>query len=507
MPVGSLNLSTLRLTGLSSGLDTDSIVKSLLEIDQMKVDKQFKYQTKLEWKGEALREINTLLKNFRQENLSVLKPATNMLSTDTYNAYKVTMLNESSAVTVTAGSSAAVGQTTINSITQLAAPASMKSASVFNGVITTSATLSELDFVNDLVFDTGQITFSINGEEFAFGEATTLADMISQVNASDAGVTMRYSSLSNGFTITSKDTGSASSVEIVNISGNAFAAVNSAFGIAEGSASGQDAMLSIDNIAVTKPTNAFTIDGITYSLKNTSPAAVSFNVERDIDNAFDKIVSFIGNYNTLISALQSKIDEAAYASYEPLTDAEKEPLSESQITKWEEKAKSGLLKNDSNIKSLLGAMRNAFYTTVEGAGISAFNIGITTQNYASNGEITINEDALREALQDNPDQVISLFTDTSQATDATTKYNQSGLVTRISNALLVYTDNSTDITLANLGTEIYRAESKMSRLQDWLETQEENYYRKFSAMESALASLNNQSSWLSSMVASWSSSS
>ena len=502
--VGSLNLSTLRMTGLASGLDTDSLVKSLLQVDQLKVDKQFKYQTKLQWKGDALRDVNTLLKNFRQDNLSVLNQDTNMLSASSYNTFKVTMLNDTSAVSVTAGSSANVGQATINNITQLAAAAAVKSESVFNGSVTTDMKLSDLDFANDLEFVDGKISFSINGQDFSFGSDTQLSDMLSQVNLSGAGVTMRYSSLTNGFTLTSKDMGSASKIEIVNISGNAFAPENSAFKIAQGTTNGKDAILSIDNHTVTKPNNTFTIDGITYALKNTTSTAVSFNVERDIDSIYNKIVNFVGKYNDLVDTLQSKVNEEVYRTYEPLTDTEREAMSESQAEKWDEKAKNGLLKNDSNINMLLNTMRSAFYSTVSGVGISPSSIGLTTENYSSNGKIVINENALRSALQKNPDQVIGLFTNTSTATDSKTKNAESGLITKISNALLNYTNTATNTTLADLTTEINNADDKMTELKSWLNDQSENYYKKFSVMESAIASLNNQSSWLNSVISSWS---
>ena len=127
------SVNTLRISGLSSGLDTDSIVKSMLTTMQAKVDRQSQTTTKLEWKAEALRSINSTIKAFRESNLSVLNSGSNMLSSSTYNAYSVAMLTTTSAVTVSAGSSASAGKMTINSISQLATAASVKSAGVFTG--------------------------------------------------------------------------------------------------------------------------------------------------------------------------------------------------------------------------------------------------------------------------------------------------------------------------------------------------------------------------------------
>ena len=506
--VGSTSASALtRLTGLSSGLDTDSIVKSLLKVDQLKVDRQFKVQTQLEWKADALRDVNSLLKTFRQDNLSVLKSSDNMLSSATYKANKVTMNTDSSAVSITASSTAAAATMTINKITQLATSAQVKGVAAFSDSIDDDTKLSDLasSFNNDLEFVDGKISFSINDVDFEFSGTDTLSDVINKVNSSDAGVTMRYSSLSKGFYITASDTGSASQVKIVNKTGNAFSASNSAFGIAEGTTNGQNAKVTIDGTQVEKSSNSFTIDGVTYTLKNASETPVTFTVSRDIDGIYDKISNFIDKYNTLVTTLSGKVTEETYRTYEPLTDAQKAEMSEAQIEKWEEKAKSGLLRQDSNVQSLLSNMRSAFYQAVKSAGVSASDIGITTKSYTTTGEIVIDENKLKQALQKNPDQVMRLFTSTSDSTNAATKFSESGLITRISNAMLSYTDNSTNVTLSTLTTQIDQATSKLTDLQSWMSTQEENYYNKFSKMESALAQLNNQSSWLSSMVSSWSS--
>ena len=346
-----LNREILRLSGLSSGLDTEAIVNSLLKIDQYKVDKQFQTKTKLEWKRDAFRDINLMLRNFREDYMSVLKPENNMLSKTAYNNYEVTLLTETNAVSIDAGSSANEGTLTINSITQLAEAGQVESLNIFNpDTISLDTALLDLDLVTPLTFDGGEISFSINGEAFTFSEDTLLSEVISTVNANaNAGVTMSYSSLKKGFKIIADETGSASTVDIVNIKGNAFDAASSAFGIAEGTYTGQDAILEIENISVTKSTNAFTIDGISYSLRDTSAEAISFNVERDVDATVDKIKSFVDAYNELLGMLQDKVDEPVYRTYEPLTDEEREVLTDSQAEKWEEMAKSGLLRNDHNV--------------------------------------------------------------------------------------------------------------------------------------------------------------
>lgn len=497
----SLNRSMLRLSGLSSGLDTESIVTGLLTTDKTRIDKQFQAQTKLEWKADAYRDLNLLLKNFRQDNMSVLKPESNMFSAAALNNFDVTMLNTTNAVTIKAGATAQEGTVKIDNITQLAQAASQSSTGVFNSDVTYGTALKDLPFAKALQFDAGSISFSINGKDFSFTESSTLNDVLNTINNSDAGVTMRYSALTKGFTLTSKTMGSASKIEIVNKTGNAFADADSAFGIAQGTYTGQSAKLSINGISVTQESNNFTIDGITYSLKDKATTSISFMVDRNIDQSIDKIKTFIDNYNKTISTIQAKIDEETHSAYPPLTDSERENLSEAQAEKWDTLSKSGILHNESNLSSLLDKMRDAFYSKITGLGLSPADIGLKTGVYSDKGKITIDETALRSALENNPDMVTQIFTKTSTAADATQKYNESGLISRISEAIAQYTETNTSVSLSNIDKEISQAKNQLEKLTKVMSNHEEKLYAKFTAMETALSKLNSQTSLFSSLSA------
>ena len=507
--ISSLNRSVLRITGLSSTLDTDSIVTGLLTTDKSRIDKQFQVKTKLEWKADAYREMNTLLKNFRQENLSTLKASTNMLSSTALKMFNVTMLDTSSAVTVSAGTSASEGTYTINEISQLAKAAvttNTDTTGVFSSDIAYDTALQDLSFNNAIQFDENNaITFSINGKDFSFTKDNTVGDVINTINSSDAGVTMKYSSLTKNFTITSKTTGAASEVNIVNKTGNAFATDGAAFKIAQGVYNGQNAKLKIEGVDVEKDTNSFTIDGITYTLKGESTTPVSFTIDKDIDGIVDKVKNFISNYNTMIDTLQTRIDEETYKSYPPLTDDQREQLTETQQKKWDDFSKSGLLRNDSNISGLLNKMRSAFYTDVEGTGVSPSELGLNTGIYSDHGKITIDEDKLRAAIENNPDLVTKVFTQSSTATDASQKFKESGLINRISIAMNEYTATTTDVNLKNLDDEIDDADEYLTTLQTRYDNNEEKYYARFTAMETALAKLNSQQSWLGNQISSFNS--
>ncbi len=502
MAANGINANLIRLNGLSSGLDTESIVTSLLKIDQMKVDKQFKLAEKLEWKGDAYRAINLKLKSFRETYMTTQYPATNMFSSSAYNAFAVTMNTQTSAVSITAGSNASVGALTISNIKLATAP-QVSSSNVFGADqnVTINSTLEEA-FGPDTFDGDGNISFSINGKTFTFSKDTSISKMTNQINSSDTGVTMSYSSLKKGFTITSKTTGKDSKIQIENLSGKAFESASTGFMIGEVDVAGTNATAIIDGVPVERASNTFTIDGITYALKEntTSESEIKFSISRDVDSVFNRIKGFIDAYNSLIEEVQAKLDEEIYSDYGPLTDAEREDLSETQITQWEEKAKSGLLRNDNSLRTLLQDLRNMFYSVVEGAGKSAAGIGLETGSYAVTGKIVINEAKLKQALSNNPDQVASIFTKVSNATDASTKYKESGLVVRMSSTFNKFLANSTDITLKTNAEAVTNANNRLDQLEDWLEKNEQKYYARFTAMETALAKLNSQTGWISSML-------
>ena len=510
--VSSAYSSTSRITGLYSNLDTDAIVKDLLSVEQTKVDKKKQEKTRDEWYGDALDDVKTLVDDFRKTYITSGGTGS-MLSSATYKNFTTKITGGSdSAAEVSGTTGALAGSYTINSISQLAKNAGVSSSqkvSADGTNISESNTvkLSALNLSNALEFDSkGQISFSINGEEFSFDGDDTLQSMINTVNADDkAGVTMKYSRLTDTFTITADEGGADSAVTIKNLSGNAFGA-DSAFGIAAGStqtdgygSKGQDAVLSIEGVQVTRASNDFTIDGITYSLKNTTNEAVPFSVRRDVSSTVESVQKFIDDYNVLAGKLGALLEEKDYSSdYPPLTSDQEDDMSENQITAWNEKAKSGLLRNDGDLKSFLRSMKNAFSSVLGGTGKSASSIGLSAANYFSSdsGNIVVDQDKLTAALEKDPDAVISMLTNSGDS--------QKGLLYKMSDSVTSYLDKVNDSIKANnkavSGTG--GLDDKIEDMEDDLDDDAEKYYNKFSVMETALSKLNSQMSMLSSLFSS-----
>jgi flagellar hook-associated protein 2 len=136
----------------------------------------------------------------------------------------------------------------------------------------------------------------------------------------------------------------------------------------------------IDGIEVTRSSNSFTIDGITYTLNEETEEGdtIKFSLTQNVDEAVNKIKSFVEAYNKLISKLDGMLTErktAAEKKYEPLTDDEKSLMTDEQVEKWEKIAKKGLLYNDSTLRNMLDSLRRVFYETVADAGLSPSQIG------------------------------------------------------------------------------------------------------------------------------------
>ena len=191
--------------------------------------------------------------------------------------------------------------------------------------------------------------------------------------------------------------------------------------------------LQLMDLKTHRTSNTFDINGVTFTLKKTfnereitnEITGVYKNSERDpnvtlaINNdstaVYENIKKFIDSYNELISKIQGEVQEERFRGYAPLSDEQRESLSDKQQEQWEEKAKSGLLRGDSTLSSLLSSMRMDFYGTVESDDINPIynqlaKIGIkTTANYLEGGKLEINEAQLKKAIEADPESVERLF--------------------------------------------------------------------------------------------------
>jgi flagellar hook-associated protein 2 len=365
----------------------------------------------------------------------------------------------------------------------------------------------------DLFEGASPIKFKINGKEFEFDGNDTLQTMMDKINSeSDAKIT--FNEASSSFTITpngSKD----GKFTIENVSGHIFGN-NSALGITgvdlvSSYSAGQNAKLTVNGVEIERDSNNFTLDGVGYTLnrKTETGEEIFATVAKDVQPAIDKIKKFVEGYNTLIKKLEDLISTrktTAERKYVPLTEEERSVLSEDQIKQWEDIAKKGLLYGDTGIQRMLTNLRGALVQTVESAGLSPSAIGIKTGNYfeGTKGQIVLDEDKLRAALERDPEQVMKVF----QA-DGTTSGTQ-GLLGRIDSIMSSYSTGKVvdgtyrmgagELALSNLKAQMKASADRVTALQEKMAAAEEKYYLKFAAMEAALSKMNEQSNWLASLT-------
>ncbi|GKU23561.1 flagellar filament capping protein FliD [Clostridium folliculivorans] len=322
-------------------------------------------------------------------------------------------------------------------------------------------------------------------------------------------INVNYSELNNKLTIESKNTGSSSGITISDTSGLAAQTL----GIA-GTFTGTDASVSIkapgevNFTQVTKGSNSFTLDNITYNLQNaTAGDTVNLSVKADASSAVDKFKKFIDKYNTLIDKINTSITQKKNYDYKPLTDTQKSSMTADQITAWETKAKEGILRRDDTLSNLVSTMRQAVYDTVNGAGLNITDIGITTtSNYMDGGKLTIDETKLKTAIEQKGDLVKNLFTKSGTAN------TDKGIFVRFKDALnnVVGTDgtlikkagyiNSRWVSENDLTKSIAEKTQKIKDMQDAMKTKQQQLYNMYSTLETNMNKLNSQSSWLSSAM-------
>lgn len=284
---------------------------------------------------------------------------------------------------------------------------------------------------------------------------------------------------------------------------------------------GQNAIVKINGVETERSTNIFKTNGIQFELTDTtatkdatgnivwdSSKAAKVDTSRDTDKMFDTIKSLVADYNKIVEKLNGKVKEDAdYKDYPPLTDAQKKEMSESEVKLWNEKAQKGLLRNDSDVSTLLSSMRMAFYNKPAGSSISIWDLGIeTTDDYKSGGKLSLNESTLKQMLQSNPDDIRELF---FNGTD--------GIFDQLSTSIKASTNTSfgsrgTLVALAGYGgtasdksNTIYNRmrdlDEKVKTLKKTYEKQKTRYWNQFNSMEKLIANMNSQSSWLAQQFA------
>ena len=560
MPVGATGAgggNMLRITGLNTGLDIDAMVKKMLTADQTKIDQAKQQQQLIQWRQEAYQSIIKDVKDLQSTYFDITKSASYLLSSGSYNNM-VAVSDSPSDIYATTNSNAVAGnyKVLVKQLARSAAVAGSDIVKTSSGAnASTSTKLTDID--SSL---SGEITLQLkyNGNEKTItlnnsGNAT-VKDLIDKIkNDTNGAVTAKLDDLTGKFVIQTSDTGAQSTLEIES-SGSSSKLLEKFNLTSPDKIEGQNAIVGIKEpgsdsyVKTEQKSNSFTINGVNYNIYSTTPNTdidtsdptklvgdnpIGISVNQDTSKMHDLITSFIDKYNNLVGEIQDKLSEKKDYDYSPLTDSQKSGMSDTDITNWENKAKEGILENDDNLQQLLDDLTSAFNTpvvdengksvsTVYFGSIGSSAIGIDTSNdYTQGGKLSItDEQKFTDALTNHADEVMKLFTTTSDSTNSTDKFKQSGIFERIddilnknvgivgstslnSGILTTYTNFQDDYTVnggggtGTLPDQIYQKQLLINTLTDRMNDDQTKYYNQFTQLEVAMEQLNAQQSTLS----------
>ena len=367
---------------------------------------------------------------------------------------------------------------------------------------------------------------TVNGVSIGkYNKDTALETVLNDINSNtEAGVSVSFSKTTNQFVFTAKETGAGGRVEIGGELGERlFGKVNVTD--KDHYTAGQDAKFTAtingQKMEFSRSSNTFDLDGMSITLNGTfevkdGETPVTFSSKTDTDKIIDVVKTMVEDYNAIVSEVKKAysdmpLEKSDGSRYKPLTDEDKADMTESEIKAYEEKAKTGILFMDRDLSSLYSALRSA---VAPGGSDGSFlrSIGIKTSYEDGLTTLSLDENALREALEQNPDQVKDAFTKSKENGAAS-----DGLMASIQKV----TDRYAATTGATKGILIEKAGSKYSpsaalnntlleqmkdidkQVDKWqakMSDKVDYYPNKFTQLEMLIAQMNSQSSSLAGMM-------
>lgn len=479
----------MRVNGLASGMQIDDIVKQMMTSYRAPVNKLTQKLQQIEWQRNDYRSINSQVLDFRNNKLQPL------IFSSTYTSLAAKVSGNTSIVTARALDGVVNGTKLNVSVQGLATAASLISGDIGNGEsfdanekLSVSAGLA------------GSVSFTINDAVITVdAENHSLNDVIKAINSDkDSRVTAFYDSGTRQISVAAKETGAGG---IVLDDPDSFLTNVLQMGNV---VDGEKARVTINGLAVVRDSNTFQVNGIELNLTEVGESVATVEVKSDTDAVFNTIKQFIEDYNSLLSTIQDKLSETKYRDFLPLSTEQKKEMKENgdDIEAWEEKAMSGMLRGDSILTRAVSDMRSIMTSMVDtgSADINSLaSIGIGGLHYSEQGKLHIlDEDKLRNAIENDPEAVTKLF-NKREASGATV-----GIAERLYSSMKVTMDNITvkaGVTGATsntdlIGEQIERLNRQIDEGNQRMLRIETGLYRKFTAMETAIARYSSQSAYL-----------
>ena len=537
----------LRMTGMYSGIDTESIVTQMVSAKSKKVENLKNEQTKLEWKQNVWQDLNSKIYSLYSGTLSKLR------LTGSYSK-KSTISSDTTKATVVASSSAVNGTQTLK-VNQLAKAGYLTGAKLQQKK-TTEKDKDGNETTKDVKWTgsdkVSEINSNLAGQKISITVGTgadakttdieitsdmTITKFTSQLK--EAGVNASFDETNQRFFISATGTGSAKEFSISASSSSALESLgldpNGTY--ANGSQctriDAQDAEIELNGATFTSDSNTFSINGLTINALGVTDQEISIVTSTDYDGIYNTIKDFISEYNELINEIDKLYNADSARDYDVLSDDEKESMTDEEIEKWEDKIKGSLLRKDGNLYSVMNSLTSTmlggyyqnnltdkqkkdmtaseieqWYKENGGKKLYLSDFGIKTKSYFEcednehhayhiDGDeddeyAATKEDKLKAAIAADPEGTAEFFA--SLCKEMYNKLDETmGKTTTYSSIYKVYNDKQLKSDYESYTKKIKEAEEELSDYED-------KWYNKFAAMEKALSKLQSNTNAVTSML-------
>lgn len=487
----------ISIGGLSSGMDTDSMVKELMAVQRMKVDRLKKKSTSVTYQQEEWKKMNDKIYSFYSKEASVFKLKSNILRSKISNSdEKVAKVLDVDKAPI------GIHELEVVELAKNARAESKKIERTGDFIVDEKTTMEDLGLQNQFF----QVTYktpsgaeqSIRITAEANDTMETFASKIRQATKEKFPLDVNFDARNRKLFLRSKQSGARE----FRLEGE----IAERFGFSSEWNKGTSAKFKYNGGEVLESaTNEIQVNGLKVNAK--SVGKITVDVERDTETAYKQVVSFVKKYNELVKDMQDKLNVSVsrgQRDMQPLTDEEKKALSEDEVKKWEETLRGRVFKRDRNIKALLDDMRTsiAFSESKENEEFKSLgSIGIGTGSFRDgtgsmlfiDGDTEVggsrigSPNKLKEAIEKNPEEVANLLSSIGEKLYE--KIGNRMKSTSQRSFMSFYDDKS-------LKEEHKRYEKRIQEMEDKLITLEDRYRKQFAEMEKALARSNSMSASL-----------
>ncbi|MBR0164432.1 MAG: flagellar filament capping protein FliD [Lachnospiraceae bacterium] len=498
-----------RVTGLSSGLDTESLVTSLVSGYQKKVDNLTGNQKRLEWKQDAWKSMNSAFTKFYNGPLDTMSMKSSFMK-------KVTTATNPNAVKITT-KDAAMNATQTMKVNKIASSA-FTTGDKIEGATSGSKTLADLGLTDggeyELKINVGKFNYNAAGEfesqdnegtiSLKFTKDSTIDEVISaikgaKVDGSSARFNANFDANQGRIYMSAATTGNFANFTFEN------SVLAEKLGLLNGTYNdGSDAEIELNGVKYFDADGTFDINGLQITANEVTDKEFTITTKTDTSGIYDMVKDLLKQYNEMIKTLDTSYYADSSAKFKMLTEDEKYAMSDREVEEWEKKIKDGLLSKDSTLGEITSGLKSLMqqkFEVVLGDGskkeMTLSDFGINTGSYLTTakeerGVLHIDgdkddivsksaEDKLQAMIDSDPDAVADFFSKLAQKLRDTMFNQMKG--TTYSSSFTIYEDKLMAQQYSSYNTQIATAQERLNKKQD-------AYYAKFAKMETAMSKLN-----------------